>query len=455
MWFTKGTAEKLNFSLSSLIITLAIVSCNFIPQKSDLNHDIHVNSAAEGGYSLAVTTTYSDEEGNVISGIWIIQTNSKGEELFVKRFGKGTLYYIRPLFNGGFSFLAEIDSEHLLDFIYLIEVDSKGETTIKKEIIKQAENRFLIDIKPSIENGYIGLGWIYDDSANSDKTWLIKIDSSGDEEWRSIVRKDKWSDFIETIHVTKDSTYIILGETNPHGTDRFNIWLVCINNQGKELWNKTFGGKKNDWCVDIQQTSESGYIISGNTRSYGAGKSDIWLIKIDSEGQEQWNRTFGGRKDDFCETILQTSDGGYILLGNTKSYGAGKYDIWLIKIDSEGIEQWSRLFGGRKDDFCETILQTSDGGYIILGNTKSFGNGKSDVWLIKLDCDGEELWNSALGSEENMWGEGIIQTSDNGFIIVGEIKLYNDIDVLLIKTDSSGEEQWNSKFAMSLFSEKY
>ena len=163
------------------------------------------------------------------------------------------------------------------------------------------------------------------------------------------------------------------------------LLTTILQGQPDIFWTRTFGGSNSDYGRSVQQVSNGGYILTGSTSSFGNGSIDIWLIKTDSNGNEEWNRILGGNDDDYGSSIQQTTDGGYIITGWTNSFGNGNYDVWLIKTDSQGYEEWNQTLGGSDFDRGYSVQQTTDGEYIITGWTKSFGNGESDVWLIKVE----------------------------------------------------------------------
>jgi Secretion system C-terminal sorting domain len=212
------------------------------------------------------------------------------------------------------------------------------------------------------------------------------------------------------------------------------------------LWARTFGGPSDEYCYSVQQTTDDGFIIVGRTRSIGEGGYDAWLIKTDSDGNELWSRTFGGIESDRGNSVQQTTDGGYIITGSTASFGLDSGEVWLIKTDSLGIEEWSQTIGGTNGDGGNRVRETIDGGYIILGETFSYGNGGSDMWLIKTDSDGNIEWDQTFGISAYDHAEDLDLTLDGGFIIVGYVS-QGDLgtSAWLIKVDSEGNEVWSQQ----------
>ncbi|MFA5032844.1 MAG: T9SS type A sorting domain-containing protein [bacterium] len=225
-------------------------------------------------------------------------------------------------------------------------------------------------------------------------------------------------------------------------------------------WIQTYGGTKNDKGYCVQQTSDSGYIIIGETYSYGAGYKDAYLIKTNQIGDTLWTRTYGGIKDDCGNSVCQTNDNGYIITGYTDSYGAGNSDIYLIKTNSSGDTLWTKAYGGNYTDWGESVQQTQDGGYIISGGTYSYGAGNGNAYIIKTDPSGNVLWTRIYGMPGIDCGYSVHQTSDNGYIITGETATeygngLGHANILFLKLNSSGNISWNKVYSGAVNCDDY
>jgi hypothetical protein len=295
------------------------------------------------------------------------------------------------------------------------------------------------------DGGYAITGLTKSFSAGGHDVYVVKLDANGNLQWTKTIGGPE-SEEGNSLIQTSDGGYAIAGFTKSFGTGELDVYLVKLDANGNLQWTKTIGGKKEDVGTSIIQTSDGGYAIAGSTRSFGAGEWDVYLVKLDANGNLQWTKTIGGKKEDVGTSLIQTSDGGYAIAGSTRSFGAGEADVYVVKLDARGNLQWTKTIGGPKGDWGFSLIQASDGGYAITGITSSdelaayFGPAEADVYVVKLDATGNLQWTKTIGGPEHDRGLSLIQISDGGYAIAGSTQSFGagEWDIYVVKLDKNG-----------------
>ncbi|MCF7859779.1 MAG: T9SS type A sorting domain-containing protein [Candidatus Cloacimonetes bacterium] len=342
-----------------------------------------VQQTLDGGY-IITGSTKSFSTGD--SDVWIIKTDENGDSLWTKYYDEASEYdvgySVRQTLDGGYVISGEGNTFH--GGVRLIKTDENGDTVWTKKFGDEYSWGGY-SVEQTSDGGYITIAQLGYDVIGRGAFELIKTDENGDTLWIKWL-DEQGDDVANSVQQTFDGGYIITGSLSQIFAAP-DAKLIKTNEIGETVWNKTLGGGGDDFGKSVQQTSDGGYIMTGGTESSGSNSSDVWVIKTDSNGDTLWTKTFGGGNDDWGESIQQTTDGGYIITGHTNSFGAGNEDVWIIKTDENGDSLWTKTFGGVNNDWGNSVKQTTDGGYIITGYTKSFGAGNSDIWVIKLESE--------------------------------------------------------------------
>ncbi len=250
-------------------------------------------------------------------------------------------------------------------------------------------------------------------------------------------------DVAHAVQQTQDRGYIVAGTTNCYGNS-YQVYLLKTDASGDTLWTRTYGGTDHDYGYAVQQTTDGGYIVSGQTNSFG-DSTQVYLIKTNASGDTLWTRTYGGTGTDGGYSVQQTRDTGYIVAGWTSSFG-NYYQVYLLKTNAFGDTLWTKTYGGTSRDESRSAQQTQDGGYIVAGWTMSFGNS-IQVYLIKINASGDTLWTKTYGGAGGDYGEAVQQTSDTGYLVAGYATSFGDsTQVYLIKTNASGDTLWTRTY---------
>lgn len=359
------------------------------------------------------------------------------------------------------------------------------------------------DIVRTPDGGYLICAYSYsadgdvDTSVGGSDIWLVKLDQARNIQWQRSLG-GSGNDNGTNLLTTSGGGYITAGRTTSsdgditgwhqgttyYGAVTSDIWVVKVSDTGTILWQKCLGGSGDESTTDgFDQTSDGGYIIAGSTNSTDGDvsgwhtgnsapnlpSSDAWIVKLNSSGNIDWQKCIGGTNDDYATAIHQTSDGGYIVAGSTSSNDGdvtglrGGIDFWIVKLDNGGNIVWQQVLGGSGNDNALTVHQTSDGGYIAAGATRSADgdatdtHGASDAWIVKLDGAGNVIWHKCYGGTGDDAFGSIHETADSGYIAGGNTKSadgdvsgnHGGQDGWLLRTDHAGSMLWQQCYGGS------
>ncbi len=254
-----------------------------------------------------------------------------------------------------------------------------------------------------------------------------------------------------SIQQTSDGGFIVAGSTSSFGAGKSDFWVLKLNLAGNIEWQRSYGGIEEDVAYSIRETKDKGYIVAGSTKSFGAGMSDFWILKLSQDGNIEWQRSYGGGGDDAANSIQPTSEGGYIVGGFTKSLPPGTANFWILKLSSEGTIEWQRAYGEIIEEYLTSIQQTSDKGFVAAGYSNSFSYGLDKFWILKLSSNGYIEWQQAFGGSGEDMLCSLQQTSDKGYIAAGYTTSFgvNMCDFLLIKLSQGGNIEWQRSYGGS------
>lgn len=390
----------------------------------------------------------------------IAETGAVPFEEWNKTFG-GTgddeFRYVKQTSDNGFILIGFTDSYGAGGSdAWLVKTDSQGKEQWNRTF-GGLNNEKAYSGQQTSDGGFVLVGFKWS-SYNKVDAWLIKTDAFGIKQWDKIFNGYNLS---YSVQQTSDGGYVFVGIIAkgewvriegqsspgiPHVgyVSRNDVFLIKTDAKGNLLWNRTFGGPKEEGIGYVQQTSDGGYMLAGYTFSFGTENNDAWLIKTNMNGNEQWNKTFKGINFGTDNAVRQTSDGGYILALRSPLGGTISRPVWIIKIDVIGNVLWNKTLGTYDDYWIKSVQQTSDGGYIFAGTVffmdRYLDSYNVNAWLVKTDPNGNELWNKSIGGNYYDIANFIQQTSDGGYIVAGRKDAPGGYDAWLVKTSGETSE---------------
>jgi Secretion system C-terminal sorting domain len=320
-----------------------------------------------------------------------------------------------------------------------------AQTTFQK-VIGGTQSDGAYSVVQTTDGGYTTAGATYSFGAGSEDIYLAHTDANGDLLWTKTFG-ETGNDFAHCVSQNSDGGYIISGYTNSFGASAFRCYLIRTDETGNHLWSNTYSGPNHSELFSVKQTPDGGFVSAGKVGS------DAFLVKTDSSGNTQWKKVYGGGGTDIARSVALTSDGGYIITGYTSSFGAGTDDVYVIKTNDTGDTLWTKAYGGASNDYGVSIMQTNDGGYMLFGETSSFGNS-SEYLLLRLNAAGYIVWSKVFGGQYQEFAASMSRADNGNILLSGKSQTFGAGygDSYVVCLDSTGTLLWSKTFG-NIFSD--
>ncbi|MFH1435069.1 MAG: hypothetical protein ABIJ56_05065 [Pseudomonadota bacterium] len=271
--------------------------------------------------------------------------------------------------------------------------------------------------------------------------WVVKLGEAGGVLWEKLIAGSN-RDVAGAAARTGDGRFIVAGAIDVMGSGTLDMWVLILGSRGELFWQKAIGGGADDLARAVLETADNGIVAAGETASFGAGETDMWIVKFDAGGNVEWQRTIGGPGSDTAGSILETAEGDLVVAGGTESFGAGGRDAWLVKLDGGGDILWQKAIGGPEDDEAAAVVETGDGGLAAAGTTASYGSGDEDMWVVRLDLLGSIQWQKTMGASGPDWAVSAVHAGGGEVAAVGTL---GGEDMWAVKLGSGGDILWQKK----------
>lgn len=413
-------------------------------------------ATSDGGFVVTGSKCWDDTAGR--GGIWIAKVNDQGRELWARSLGEtdldSSMSVIETADGGLLVAGCQSDEQAFLGTI-LMKLDAEGRLAGAPDEPAIAEGSFFAQpfgkhtaiatsLRPTLDGGYVVAGYNRYPFGPSDSSFLRRVDREGKEVWlRALGSGGQEQAFC--LAEVDDGGYLVAGTSGPSVSAGLDAWLVKTDGSGNRVWEKTYGGDGAQVFKYVESLAGGGCIAAGYTES--SGVSDTWVARLDAKGKALWYRNLGAPGSDRANSVRKTGDGGFIVGGEVTPEGSETAEARIIRLDAQGDLVWSRTYGGPADDGFFDVLPTSDGGFVATGYTVSSGMGGSDLWLVKTDRSGNEVWSRAFGWKADDVGLHVIETADDGYVASGYADNYRMVSgAFLVKVSASGEEIWSRAY---------
>ena len=332
-------------------------------------------------------------------------------------------------------------------------INAQAPDTLWTRVFVSPQDDIGWDVEETLAGGMVIVGETKSFGAGDLDIYVILTNEEGDAIWMRAYGGEN-VDVGRAIVQSDNGDFIIAGYTTRNGYYDTDVCVLKLTDSGQILWTKTYGGNYDDRGMDLQKTNDGGYIITGFTKSFGSGVEDVYLIKIESNGDTMWTKTYGGQQTDIGNSVRQLKSGGYIIGGYSfPSSFTSYFDFYLIKTDANGNKIWERNYGGEASDFGYDVIETFDEQYVMVGETRSSAMGFNDIYIIKVNGEGDTIWTKKYGGDGSDEAYSVIETYDKKVVVAGITNGFGNIEggVYVLKVNDDGSKLWEKSFRFENF----
>ncbi|WP_456366177.1 CGP-CTERM sorting domain-containing protein [Thermococcus sp.] len=277
--------------------------------------------------------------------------------------------------------------------------------------------------------------------------WVLRLNGNGDIIWQKTFGGSD-DDYANAVAIAPNGDIIVAGDTSSFGNGGWDTLVIRLDGRGNVKWEKTYGGEDNEYTNAVAIAPNGDIITAGSTSSFGAGNADIWVMRLSPSGDVKWQMTYGGPKDDEAYGVALTPGGNIVVSGYTESFGAGDWDAGILRLSGNGDVIWQKTYGGKKSDEANAVAIAGNGDIIVAGDTSSFGAGDSDVWVLQLDGGGNVKWAKAYGGKKDDYANAVALTPNGDMIVAGSTYSFGvgGKDLWVLKLDSDGNVEWEKTY---------
>ncbi len=283
--------------------------------------------------------------------------------------------------------------------------------------------------------------------AGGSDIWVLRLSGNGSIIWQKTFGGSD-DDYANAVAIAPNGDIVVVGDTSSFGNGGWDTLVIRLDGRGNVKWQRTYGGEDDEYTNAVAIAPNGDIITAGSTSSFGAGNADVWVMRLSPSGDVKWQMTYGGTGDDEAYGVTLTPGGNIVVSGYTESFGADDWDAWILRLKGNGSVIWQKTYGGKGSDEANAVAIAPNSDIIVAGDTSSFGAGASDVWVLRLDGDGNAKWEKAYGGKKDDYANAVSLSPSGDIIVAGGTYSFGagGKDIWVLKLDSEGNVEWEKTY---------